>query len=53
MALALQASVLLRAGSPVADVFCRSRLLGQHGLVFGTLPASADFAAIIGRAAPA
>ncbi len=53
MALALQASMLLRAGSPVADAFCRSRLLGQHGLAFGTLPATVDYAALILRASPA
>jgi putative acyl-CoA dehydrogenase len=52
MALALQASVLLRADSPIADVFCVSRLQGQHGLAFGTLPATGEFAAIIRRAAP-
>ncbi len=53
MALALQASMLLRAGSPVADAYCRSRLLGQHGLAFGTLPATVDYAALILRASPA
>ena len=53
MALALQAAVLLRADSPVADAFCRSRLSGQHGLAFGTLPATVDHATIILRAAPA
>ncbi|MCL1633992.1 acyl-CoA dehydrogenase family protein [Luteimonas sp. SX5] len=50
MALALQAAVLLRAGSPVADAFCRSRLGGEHGLALGTLPVDADFAEIIDRA---
>ncbi len=50
LALALQASVLLRAASPVADLFCRSRLGGQHGLAFGTLPTDTAFAAIIARA---
>src|SRR5690606_9554553 len=38
LALALQASVLLAAGNPAAAVFCRSRLGGGHGMVFGTLP---------------
>lgn len=38
LALALQASLLLRIGSPVADAFCRSRLGGEHGLAMGTLP---------------
>jgi putative acyl-CoA dehydrogenase len=53
LALALQASVLLRAGSPVADAFCRSRLAREHGLALGTLPRGLDHAAIIGRALPA
>jgi putative acyl-CoA dehydrogenase len=52
VALALQASVLLRAGSPVADAFCRSRLAGNHGLVFGTLPGDAGFSALMARALP-
>ncbi|GAB3383178.1 acyl-CoA dehydrogenase family protein [Lysobacter fragariae] len=37
MALALQAGVLLRAGSPAAEVFCRSRLGTARGQVYGTL----------------
>ncbi|MDR7098213.1 putative acyl-CoA dehydrogenase [Lysobacter niabensis] len=52
VALALQTSVLLRAGSPVADAFCRSRLAGNHGLVFGTLPGDAGFSALMARALP-
>lgn len=52
MALALQASVLLRAGSPVADAFCRSRLGGEHGLALGTLPRDAGFDALIARIQP-
>lgn len=52
LALLLQASVLLRAGSPAAELFCRSRLGGQHGLALGTLPAGADFSVLIGRALP-
>jgi putative acyl-CoA dehydrogenase len=52
MALALQASVLLRAASPVADLFCRSRLGGERGLVFGTLPCDAPFTSLIDRALP-
>src|SRR3546814_243644 len=43
LALALQAGVLLRAGSPVADAFCRSRLDGVHGLAFGTRAAGLAF----------
>ena len=51
MALALQASTLLRAGnSTVSDAFCASRLGGAHGFNFGTLPAGAPLAALIQRA---
>jgi putative acyl-CoA dehydrogenase len=52
LALLLQASVLLRAGSPAAEPFCRSRLGGAHGLAMGTLPVSADFEVLIERALP-
>ena len=52
MALALQAAVLLRAGSPVAAAFCRSRLGGEHGLALGTLPVDMDFQGLVGRALP-
>jgi len=52
MALALQAAVLLRAGNAaVAETFCRSRLGGEHGLAFGTLPADAPLGALLERAA--
>jgi len=52
MALALQASVLLRAGNAaVAETFCRSRLGGEHGLAFGTLPADAPLGVLLERAA--
>jgi putative acyl-CoA dehydrogenase len=54
MALALQASLLLRHSPPfVADAFCASRLAGDWGAAFGTLPASTDFKAILERARPA
>lgn len=52
LALALQAAVLLQAGSPCAEAFCRSRLGGAHGLAFGTLPGDIGFAAILQRALP-
>ena len=52
LALALQASVLLDSGSPAAGLFVRSRLGGEHGLAFGTLPASYDIDALIARALP-
>ncbi len=50
MALALQGSLLVRHGSPaVADAFCASRLAGEGGLEYGTLPPDTDFEAIIER----
>ena len=52
LALALQAGVLLRAGSPLAGAFCRSRLGRGHGLAFGTLPVATGFAKILDRAWP-
>ncbi|RDZ27967.1 acyl-CoA dehydrogenase family protein [Lysobacter silvisoli] len=52
LALALQAAVLLRAGSPCAEAFCRSRLDSAHGLVFGTLPSDVDFETLLQRALP-
>jgi putative acyl-CoA dehydrogenase len=53
MALALQAALLLRAGNrDIAESFCASRLGGEHGLAFGTLPASAPIKALMGRAMP-
>jgi len=53
MALALQASLLVRYGDPaVADAFCASRLSGDWGNAFGTLPASTDFGRIIDRHMP-
>ncbi len=53
LALALQAAVLLRAGSPVAPLFVRSRLAGEHGPAFGTLPEDADVEPVLARAWPA
>ncbi|WP_027500299.1 acyl-CoA dehydrogenase family protein [Rhodococcus sp. UNC363MFTsu5.1] len=53
MAVALQGSLLVRFGHPaVADAFCASRLAGDWGSVFGTLPDGVDTAAIIARATP-
>jgi putative acyl-CoA dehydrogenase len=53
LALALQASLLVRYGDPaVADAFCASRLDGESGLAFGTLPAGTDFDRIIRRHTP-
>jgi putative acyl-CoA dehydrogenase len=54
MALVLQGSLLVRhAPAAVADAFCASRLGGEWGQAFGTLPRSVDAAAIVERAAPA
>ncbi|MFJ4580480.1 acyl-CoA dehydrogenase family protein [Streptomyces echinatus] len=51
MALALQASLLVRhAPHPVADAFCASRLGGDWGHAFGTLPAGTGLDAILERA---
>ncbi|WP_129310910.1 acyl-CoA dehydrogenase family protein [Streptomyces sp. L2] len=53
MALALQASLLVRdAPHPVADAFCATRLGGDWGHAFGTLPAGADLGSILDRALP-
>ena len=54
MALALQASLLVRYGDPaVADAFCATRLEGDWGNAFGTLPAAVDTGSIIERHAVA
>jgi putative acyl-CoA dehydrogenase len=53
MALCLQGSLLVRYGAPaVADAFCASRLGGDGGLEYGTLPAGTDFETIIERSRP-
>ncbi len=53
LVLVIQAALLLRhAPAAVADVFCASRLARDHMHCFGTLPAGADFAAIVNRAWP-
>ncbi|WP_430331458.1 acyl-CoA dehydrogenase family protein [Rhodococcus sp. ACT016] len=53
MALALQGALLVRHGHPaVADAFCATRLGGDWGTVFGTLPAGLDLGPIIERALP-
>jgi putative acyl-CoA dehydrogenase len=50
LAVALQASLLVRgAPSAVADAYCAGRL-GDGGRVFGTLPSGVDAAAILARA---
>jgi putative acyl-CoA dehydrogenase len=53
LALVLQGSLLVRHAPPyVADAFCASRLGGDWGNAFGTLPAGVDPAAIVDRATP-
>ena len=54
MALVLQGSLLVRhAPSAVADAFCSSRLAGDWGHAFGTLPKGVDTGTILARALPA
>ena len=51
MAFALQASLLLRHSSAaVADAFCATRLDGDWGRAFGTMPAGLDTQTIVDRA---
>ncbi|MGH3243981.1 MAG: DNA alkylation response protein, partial [Spirillospora sp.] len=53
LALTLQGSLLVRHGhQAVADAFCATRLAGDRGGAFGTLPAGVDFGAVIERAIP-
>ncbi|KPI18440.1 acyl-CoA dehydrogenase domain-containing protein [Actinobacteria bacterium OK074] len=53
MALVLQGSLLVRyAPSEVADAFCASRLGGDWGTAFGTLPHTLDLATVVERARP-
>ena len=53
MALALQASLLVRYGDEAtADAFCASRLTGDWGQAFGTLPSGTDVGRIIERHRP-
>ncbi|WP_411147970.1 acyl-CoA dehydrogenase family protein [Streptomyces sp. A30] len=53
MALTLQASLLVRHAPPaVADAFCATRLGGDWGHAFGTLPDTADLDTVLARALP-
>ena len=52
LALALQAALLLRSGSPAAEAFVRSRLGGEHGAALGTLPPELLDPRLIERALP-
>lgn len=52
LAVGLQASLLLRAGNEqVGDAFCQARLLPDHSMLYGALPAGINQRAIIERAA--
>ncbi|HJR74954.1 MAG TPA: isovaleryl-CoA dehydrogenase [Luteimonas sp.] len=52
LALALQAATLWRAESPVAGLFCASRLGGERGQAFGTLKSGTEaFEAVLQRVA--
>ncbi|GAA5045480.1 acyl-CoA dehydrogenase family protein [Streptomyces similanensis] len=53
LALVLQGSLLVRYAPPeVADAFCASRLGGDWGTSFGTLPHTLDLASVVERARP-
>jgi len=53
MALALQGALLVRhAPQAVADAFCATRLAGDWGSAFGTLPRGVDTGGILSRALP-
>jgi putative acyl-CoA dehydrogenase len=53
MALALQGSLVVRyADAAVSDAFCASRLDGQWGRAFGTLPRGVDARSIVERHRP-
>ena len=51
MALTLQAALLVRnAPTPIADAFCATRLGGESGRAFGTLPNTVSLETILARA---
>ncbi|MFL6005143.1 MAG: isovaleryl-CoA dehydrogenase [Gaiellaceae bacterium] len=53
IALCLAGSLLVRHGAPeVADAFCATRLGGDGGRSYGTLPRGVDASAIVGRHRP-
>jgi putative acyl-CoA dehydrogenase len=53
MALVLQGALLVQHGhAAVADAFCATRLAGEWGRAFGTLPRGVDAVAIIERSRP-
>ncbi|MFJ8539961.1 acyl-CoA dehydrogenase family protein [Streptomyces sp. NPDC093591] len=53
LALVLQGSLLVRFAPPeVADAFCASRLGGDGGMAFGTLPSTLDLTSVVDRSRP-
>ncbi|MFE5814608.1 acyl-CoA dehydrogenase family protein [Streptomyces sp. NPDC056479] len=53
LALVLQGSLLVRfAPSEVADAFCASRLGGDGGAAFGTLPSTMNLTSVVDRSRP-
>ncbi len=53
LAITLEGSLLVRYGDPaVADAFCASRLRGDWGHSFGTLPTGLELASIVQRHRP-
>jgi putative acyl-CoA dehydrogenase len=52
LALCLAGALLLRAESPLADAFCATRLAGEGGCAYGTLPRGVDAAAVVERHLP-
>ncbi|MFF2652238.1 acyl-CoA dehydrogenase family protein [Streptomyces sp. NPDC058045] len=53
LAVVFQGALLVRFAPPaVADAFCASRLGGEGGVSFGTLPRGLDVAAVVERARP-
>lgn len=53
VALVVQAALLYQYSTPaVFSAFCTSRLGGDWGYAFGTLPSGMDFSGIIARAMP-
>jgi putative acyl-CoA dehydrogenase len=52
LALCLAGTLLLRAESPLADAFCATRLAGEGGRAYGTLPRGVDAAGVVERHLP-
>ncbi|MES5818686.1 acyl-CoA dehydrogenase family protein [Streptomyces sp. RG80] len=53
LALVLQGALLVQHAPPeVADAFCASRLGGDGGAAFGTLPSTLDLASVVDRSRP-